>query len=379
MLLLPSVLILAPPLSAAGGIQYYTHLLRQALKDIVGAGRVMLYAVPVHRAAADGHTRIGWTLRARFLAGALWRSLRHRPGLIICTHVGVAPVGWLLGRLWRVPYWVVGHGVEVWGALPRWKRKALVEADRVVAVSEFTKRRVVERYRVSEDRVLVIPNTLDDRLLHIEPDKKWLEAWGLTNSHLLLTVGRLASAEQYKGHDVVIRALPHILSLIPDTRYLIIGDGDDRERLQRLAAAVGVADCVIFAGRASDAQLAAAYRACDVFVMPARTVLDDKDPKGEGFGIVFLEAMAFGKPVVGPKVGAPAEFIRHGEHGLLVDPSSPEEVADALVQLLTDREQARQMGEAARTWVRQEFSQEKFQERWMALLSHQLTMSYGCG
>ena len=78
-----------------------------------------------------------------------------------------------------------------------------------------------------------------------------------------------------------------------------------------------------------------------VFVLPARTVLDDRSPKGEGFGIVFLEAMAFGKPVVGSNCGAPAELIRHGENGLLVIPEDPASVAEALVHLLTNPVTAR--------------------------------------
>jgi phosphatidylinositol alpha-1,6-mannosyltransferase len=91
--------------------------------------------------------------------------------------------------------------------------------------------------------------------------------------------------------------------------------------------------------------------------------VDDHAPKGEGFGIVFLEAMAFGKSVIGPNYGAPTEFIRHGEHGLLVDPGSPEEIAEALIALLIWPDLARRMGKAGREWVRQEFSFERFKER----------------
>jgi len=97
--------------------------------------------------------------------------------------------------------------------------------------------------------------------------------------------------------------------------------------------------------------------------MPARTELDAQVPRGEGFGIVFLEAMAHGKPVVGPRVGAPAEFIRSGEHGLLVDPTDSREVAEAIIELLEDPARARRMGDAAREWVVREFSFDRFCER----------------
>jgi len=97
--------------------------------------------------------------------------------------------------------------------------------------------------------------------------------------------------------------------------------------------------------------------------MPARTELDAREPRGEGFGIVYLDAMAHGKAVVGPLVGAPAEFVRDGEHGLLVDPANAVEVANALIELLEDPERARRMGEAARKFVAREFSFESFCKR----------------
>jgi len=166
----------------------------------------------------------------------------------------------------------------------------------------------------------------------------------------------------------VLRALPQVLKEIPNITYVIVGDGDDRPRLESLAQQLGVLDHVVFAGRVSNAELRAYYQNCEVFVMPAKTVLDDRSPKGEGFGIVFLEAMAFGKPVIGPNYGAPTEFIRHGEHGLLVNPESPEEVAEALIQLLSSPDLARQMGEAARQWVLQEYSYSRFRERLAKIL-----------
>src|SRR5262249_42864661 len=116
------------------------------------------------------------------------------------------------------------------------------------------------------------------------------------------------------------------------------------------------------------AVLAACYQACSVFVMPARTVLGDSDPKGEGFGIVYLEAMAWGKPVIVPDYGAPAEIIRHGEHGLHVDPESPAAVAQALVRLLTSPEERQRMGDQARDWVNREYSFARFRSRLASIL-----------
>jgi glycosyltransferase involved in cell wall biosynthesis len=98
-------------------------------------------------------------------------------------------------------------------------------------------------------------------------------------------------------------------------------------------------------------------------LVPARTVIEDRHPKGEGFGIVYLEAMAFGKPVIGPNYGAPVELIRHGENGLLVSPEDPAAVSDALLRLLADPASARAMGESGGRWVNQHYSYDCFRER----------------
>jgi phosphatidylinositol alpha-1,6-mannosyltransferase len=162
--------------------------------------------------------------------------------------------------------------------------------------------------------------------------------------------------ERYKGHDVVLRALPSVVAKIPNLTYVIVGGGDDRLRLERLAQELGLNEHVIFTGEVTESELAALYHRSEVFLLPARTVIDEYNPKGEGFGIVFLEAMAFGKPVIGPNYGAPAELIRHGECGLLVDPEDPAAVADALIHLLNAPKEAKSMGESASRWVRQAYS-----------------------
>jgi phosphatidylinositol alpha-1,6-mannosyltransferase len=173
----------------------------------------------------------------------------------------------------------------------------------------------------------------------------------------------MAASERYKGHDVALRALPLVLSKVPNLVYAIVGDGDDRARLEQLAKDLGVAKNAWFAGALSDAELSAVYRRANVFLLPAQTVLNDHTPKGEGFGIVFLEAMGFGKPVIGPNYGAPAELIRSGENGLLVDPESPASVADALLALLCDPAAGQAMGDTGRQWVTARYSYDSFRRQ----------------
>jgi glycosyltransferase involved in cell wall biosynthesis len=263
----------------------------------------------------------------------------------------------------RRPYWVVVHGIEAWRVLQAWKRQSLVQADRIVATSAFNGEQVIARQRTNPDRLVRLPCVLDEGLLRVAPADERVRRWTPCGGRIILTVARLAAAEQYKGHDIVLRALPRVIERVPNLTYLIVGDGDDRARLKAMAERLKLRDHVVFTGRVSDEELAACYRACEVFVLPARTVLDERDPKGEGFGIVFLEAMAFGKPVIGPNYGAPVELIRHGEHGLLVQPEDPAAVTEALMRLLNSPGEARRMGESASQWVRQEFSYESFCRR----------------
>jgi glycosyltransferase involved in cell wall biosynthesis len=213
--------------------------------------------------------------------------------------------------------------------------------------------------------VLRLPCTLDDGLWQNHSVSSGAEHLCRIpdGRPVVLTVARLAASERYKGHDVVLQSLPMVLAKVPDLTYVVAGDGDDRPRLERLAAELGIAEHVLFTGGVSDSELAALYYRCAVFALPAKTVLDDHNPKGEGFGIVLLEAMAFGRPVIGPNHGAPAELIRHGENGLVVDPEDPVSVAEALVDLLNHPDRAREMGRAGAELVRTHYSYDRFREQ----------------
>ena len=362
------VLVLAPPVENFGGIQRYIATLVRALQDLLTEQDVCVLAIRGQpQLRWDGQERLRLGVKSRFVARALQEAERWRPNLVICSHVGLAPTGWLLRVSSRRPYWVVAYGIEVWGALSLWKRLAIVRADRLLAISDFTRQQLFERYRISPERTFLLPPMLANQRT---PQADLRAAVPVENGRrIVLTVGRLAASERYKGHDVMLRAWVRVREKMPKAVYLIVGDGDDRLRLQALALELGLGESVCFAGAVSEDVLAACYKACEVFAMPARTVLDPRAPQGEGFGIVFLEAMTHGKPVIGPRFGAPSEFIRHGEHGLLVDPEDPAGVAQAVIDLLTLPELAARMGQAGKQKVTQDFSYNRFCERLRQALS----------
>jgi glycosyltransferase involved in cell wall biosynthesis len=196
---------------------------------------------------------------------------------------------------------------------------------------------------------VLLPNTVNaERFTPRPKPKRLLDLYGLRPEQpVILTVSRLVSSEQYKGYDKVIRALPEIQRAIPDVHYILVGKGDDRQRVEQLIDHVGVRAYTTLAGFVPDEELSDYYNLCDVFAMPS---------KREGFGIVFLEAMFFGLPCVGPNAWAVPEMILNGETGYTVPPDDTTALADRLVTLLTQPELAQRMGEAGRARAQSTFT-----------------------
>jgi glycosyltransferase involved in cell wall biosynthesis len=198
--------------------------------------------------------------------------------------------------------------------------------DRFVAVSELTRDRFVAWSGVSAAKAMLLPNCFEPENFTPGPKAPELVArYGLQGKTVLLTVGRLDSRERYKGFDEVLDLLPTLRQRIPEIAYLIVGHGNDRERLEHRVDELGLRDQVVFAGYVEETEKTAHYRLADAYVMPSR---------GEGFGIVYLEAMACGIPVVGSRVDGSREALRDGLLGLLVDPSQPAEIEQAIYKAL---------------------------------------------
>jgi phosphatidylinositol alpha-1,6-mannosyltransferase len=268
---------------------------------------------------------------------------------IVCIGelIALAWLGRILRTLKGLPCIHYIHGEEITTNNPsrfygRGSLQALRQAEAVIVVSHFTQSEVL-RKRVPENRIHLITNGVDlSRFTPGPKDKEIIRRHGLESKKILLTVGRV---EKRKGHDIVIRALPQILRSVPETVYLIVGKGSETERLDDLSKEVGVADRVILTGLVSSEDLPRYYQTADVFVMPNRT-LDNGDT--EGFGLVFLEANACGKPVVGGNAGGVPDAIVDGKTGMLVNGESVAEVAEAVTRLLQDALLTKKMGEAGR-------------------------------
>jgi glycosyltransferase involved in cell wall biosynthesis len=356
------VLVLAPPMGATGGVQTYTRALVRSLEQILGKENVCLLAVPAEpRVNSDGEFSLAAGVKFRFVSASLWKAIRWRPQLAICAHLGVAPVGRIIHQMTGAPYWLILHGIEVWGDIGTTKLRALQGAEKFISLTKFTFNAASSRHCLSSAKSSILPPFIK---VDEEQNSGSRAASGVdSGAPIALTVARLVASERYKGHDVMLDAWPAVLKRVPNAVYWIVGDGDDRARLEGRVQELKVTDSVRFAGAISGDELRGWYHRCQVFAMPARTEMDPRAPRGEGFGIVYLEAMAHGKPVIGPRDGAPGEFIRSGEHGLLVNPVDRTEVENALVELLQNKGRAESLGRAARAWVIQEFSEERFRQR----------------
>jgi phosphatidyl-myo-inositol dimannoside synthase len=340
-------------------VQTYAATAYRALKDILGNDSVRMVAVPEEpEVGEDGKRALSPTVKLRFLSSAVSAAVAWHPDLVICLHLGTARAARVIQRVTGTPYWLVLHGIEVWKELSEPKLRALLGAERYIALSHFTFDTTVACHKISSPPPLILlPPCVD---VNVNSNHAGRIAASESLPPVVLTVSRIGASDTYKGHDVMLDAWPAVLRQIPSAQYWIVGDGDARRRLESRTKEMGIAGSVRFTGAISGDELSSVYDRCTVFAMPAQTDLNPQAPRGEGFGIVYVEALGHGKPVVAPRSGAPAEYVRPGEFGFLVDPLSSADVAQALITLLENPKRASQMGEAGRKWVSDTLSYTKF-------------------
>jgi glycosyltransferase involved in cell wall biosynthesis len=262
-----------------------------------------------------------------FAGGLLLAVARYRPDHIISTHVNFGPVAQIAKRMFGTSFTLVAHGIDVHPGLPEPSLAALRSADRIIAVSSWTRLRVLDLGGIDPDNVVVLPNTLDDERFYPGQRPTVLaERYGIREEEkVVLTVARLASDERYKGYDRIIRALPELHKRCGPLRFILVGKGEDRSRLEALAGILGVRRLITFAGFVPDEQLADFYRLANVFAMPST---------GEGFGIVFLEALACGTPVVAGNRDGSVDALDGGRLGKLVDPNDVDAISTGIGSVL---------------------------------------------
>ncbi|MGF1568080.1 MAG: glycosyltransferase [Nodosilinea sp.] len=284
-------------------------------------------------------SRWAWVGRVRLLAALLANLVQRSPARVICGHSLLLPLVSPLCRWLGVPYTVITYGKEVWYPLPPRLQRALQGADQIWTISRYSRDRACAANHLDPARVVMMPCGVDGDIFTPAPaDPALVAAYGLEGCRVVMTVARLWSGDIYKGVDVTIRALPKIAAAIPAVKYLVIGRGDDQPRLATLAAELGIADRVVFAGFVPTDRLVDHYRLADAYVMPSQ----------EGFGIVYLEAMACGVPVLAGDQDGSADPLQDGHLGWRVPHRDPDAVAHACIEMLKGQDPR-----ADGAWLRQ--------------------------
>ena len=282
--------------------------------------------------------------------------------LVLAAHPNLAvPALGMHARVRELRVVVMSHGVEVWKPLSGVRRASLRSADCVLAPSRDTAEKLRSVQKISSERVCILHWGLDPDFLSLALTAETLpQPDSIPRARYVLAVGRWSSAERYKGFDTLIRALPQLRRAVTGLKLVFVGDGDDRGALEHLATSLRVREHVQFVSGLTREQLVAAYRDADIFALPSG---------GEGFGLVYLEAMALGRPVVGGNHGGATDVVEDGVTGYLVPHGDVTQLVDRLTRLLTNSQLAAEMGRHGLERLHQRFRFEKFEAKLCAILS----------
>lgn len=326
--------------SATGGIEKVCRVAAKALHEIVGEGAGDLSVYSLYDADETDEAYLpaacfkGFARqRAKFIWRAVWEG--RRSGTVLLSHVNLLPVGYLIKKASpKTRLVLMAHGIEVWEPVSGWKKKFLQSVDLFLPVSRFTAEKLQTVHGLPAQKIRVLNNCLDPFLRKEKTpalEKTLRQKYGLAgDDFVLLTVTRLKFSEQYKGYDKVVRAMASMRTSHPDLKYLVVGkwDPEEKQRLDAIINEAGLNDVVIFAGFAKDDELSAHFNLADAYIMPST---------GEGFGIVFVEALFFGLPVIAGNADGSVDALGGGEFGLLVNPDDPTEIEQAITTVYQNK------------------------------------------
>jgi phosphatidyl-myo-inositol dimannoside synthase len=333
------------------GVAYAALLLERALGEIAQAD------VPVLELAPRDLLKPTLAEQAHFALRLAAAQLLNRQTWWLFNHVGIARAQNVVPRFARQPYGVLLCGIEVWDPDLGSDRKTVLRKAAVrIAISRYTARRVSELHPeigpITACPLALLPTssvaaTFDHALL------------AQIRQASVLIVGRMSSAERYKGHDELLESWSSVVRQVPGAQLAIAGQGDDVTRLREKAGSLGLSNDVLFLGFVSDGTLEALRQQVALFALPSR---------GEGFGLVYLDAMRAGLACIGGAHDAASDVIIHGETGLLVDPNDREALAASIVALLREPERRAAYGAAGKLRFEAEFTFERYCDRLRPIL-----------
>lgn len=350
-----SALVLTPKAFGADGVSALTRLVACSLSEAGVDTRVLALEQDPRRDLADGPLPVPVESadgdRIRFVLNGIKSAPRsRRPELVVATHLRMLPAAVPLMAS-GVPVVTFLLGVECWRPLSRRDRSLVARSDRLLPISQWTRERfLAANPAFSAASMTVCP-------LGIDPDPFSLpEAAPIAGRALV--VGRLWSEERYKGHDLLIDVWPAVRRACANAQLMIVGDGDDRGRLEARVRDADLGGAIRFAGLVSQQDLRRHFAEAQVFVLPS---------DGEGFGLVFLEAMRAARPCIAAR-GAAEEIVLDGITGRVIQSRNREALTRTLTHLLLDRELCDLLGRAGRRRFEEEYSAARFTERLLEAL-----------
>jgi phosphatidyl-myo-inositol dimannoside synthase len=328
--------------SSTGGIEKVCRIAGKALFEITTEDNSTLQVFSMHDKKSDAIPKYFPSSLFKGFGGrkfsfVLSSFLKGRKSkIVLLSHVNLLIPGYLI-KLFspKTKLVLIAHGIEVWRQLPSWKRWMLNRLDSVIAVSNYTKDKVVQVNGVDSKKIQVLNNCIDPYLERPDADQLPVirRRYNLADTDtVILTLTRFSNTERYKGYDRVMQAISQLKKKYPDLKYLMVGKYDDacKAEIDELVLALGLEHIVKMTGFVKDDELAAHFSIADLYVMPSIK---------EGFGIVFIEAMYYGVPVIAGNRDGSVDALLNGELGQLVDPQNEEQIKGAIENVLLHKDQ----------------------------------------
>jgi phosphatidylinositol alpha-1,6-mannosyltransferase len=327
--------------SATGGIQKMTRTLAYCINNIAERHGLNFSLWSVYDRDDDVMPRYlpaskfkGFRAdRIKFIAEAI--KLGRQCDTVILSHINMAVVGLAIKLLNpKCKVMLIAHGIEVWRPVTFLKRAFLKQCDKIICVSEFTRTEVIRWHNTDPGKCVILNNAIDPFMkLPVELVKPLplLERYGLTpDNDILFTLTRLANTEQYKGYDQVIRSIGKLKTKFPEIRYVLAGqyDEEEKQRINNLITQHKAEGLVILSGFINEEELTDHFLMADLFILPS---------KKEGFGIVFIEALACGLPVICGNTDGSLDAVKHGKLGTAINPDNTDELELAVLNHLENR------------------------------------------
>lgn len=304
--------------------------------------------------------------RLKFVVSSVWNA-RHYD-IIVLGHINMAVAGFLIKLIYPFKkLLVITHGIEVWSDLPFVKKSVLHNSNMILAVSNFTKSNLIAKHRIKQNKITIFYNTIDPYFEKPEdfskPDYLGLRYGIRKSDYVLYTLTRLSSAEKYKGYDLVIQSLPEIKKSISNVKYILAGKADDKEfeRITNMVKELDLQNEIILAGFLPDTELIDHYRLADLFIMPSQK---------EGFGIVFIEAMACGLEVIAGNKDGSVDALQGGKLGTLIDPENRNILIETVISKYNNlRQGSKEEKEKIQSQVIGTFGFERYKSRLKGILT----------